>query len=237
MILSVLFLAQASVQGSDNAEADTVEVWADEVDDSARGAAQAALEALCGDNTECRVSERTADALANMEIEPIPERQGQYGKPPTLRHWKDLPNNWQIWETDHTCIVATSYGMSVEIDHWEREVKFAFWEDSIRSLEKGDRRQVRLAWQDAANDQWNAERFANFYTVTTVTPNSSTRLETKRERGFLRKFAESSAIAFMTTEGRTINAYFLDGSARAIADAQKCAKDVGLARPSDPFAE
>lgn len=54
--------------------------------------------------------------------------------------------------------------------------------------------------------------------------------------GFLDQFAREETIAFMTEDGVVINAWSLKGSAAGVVQLRKCATEVSLARPSDPFA-
>ena len=247
MFSLALLMAQAgAVDAATEAEADTVEVWADEamadqpndVDAAAQAAEDAANELiaeLCNYDPTCIAAEKAANDTAPnvVEMEPA-EVQGEDDF--TFEKRKDLPHGWAIYEAENTCVAASPNFLMVELDHWEKNITFSFWETSIQSLKEGDRRQIRLVWGGNGVNDWQAERQAHFYTVTVELGESGVRMESSRDKKFLDKFASATGVGFMTTEGRIINAYNLAGSARAIAELRICAERVGMARPSDPFA-
>lgn len=214
MIVALFAAALALVQPTEPEVAydeATIDVPAIELDDDGSAAAEAAAAAAAD----------AADAARDVmrEVRKI--------------YWEGA--GWEVLERTHDCILS-NFEVSVAHDSRLNRTEISFGDASIKSLRKGEVRPIRLAWMTGDDGTYGELVRMTAEPVPEDNPSVTIMRGRVSLPGFLDQFAREATIGFMTEQGVVINAWSLDGSAAGVAQLRKCATEVSLARPSDPFA-
>lgn len=143
---------------------------------------------------------------------------------------------WEVREIAHSCYL-TNRGVSVTYDHRLKRVEVSFIDDSIKSLQRGQKRPIRLMWVKGDDGYYGETISMEALPVPDDNPTVTIMRGRAGREDFLGNFARMSGIGFQTTSGVVINGWSLEGSATAISQLRQCAELVSLKRPSDPFAQ
>lgn len=144
---------------------------------------------------------------------------------------------WSIFNDQHSCKSVTSFqdnsGLIVEYDKRLEKVTLYFSDPSVKSLEDGDKRALKvLLYQKSGNrsdTDWGSPKFS-----VTVTGDDTRYFVHDFKSKMLNELAKYDVVAFFY-HGTLVKSFKLTDSAAMSVKLKACARERARMNPSDPF--
>lgn len=204
----------------------------------------------CADDDQSCLDALGAEMVEMPAEEAMPQEPKKYTEAETREIlgivYDDLENYWTVYKgvVADECQAIRRYNGSIFNLHYNARTKVVTWmftDAHSSSLREGDRRGLDIVMGSSDTDELFRKPLKTYRgKIFTISESFSPKTERKFTANFDKALLEALSVAgtvVLFYEGKTVNAYPLNGSARAIAALRQCANTAAHIDPEDVFAQ